>query len=348
MLSPHMSRVRTVLGDSPDPAVIADAARVLRDGGLVAFPTETVYGLGARGLSAEAVAKIFVAKGRPSTHPLILHVNGEEDARALILGEVPEHVRALMRAFWPGPLTLVLKKSARVPSAVTGGGETVALRSPAHPVAQALIRALGEPIAAPSANRYQSISPTTAQHVEKSLGDAVDLILDGGPCASGIESTVLDLSGAVPRVLRPGALPLALLRERLPGLSYEANVVASGEGAHLSPGQDARHYAPRAPVVLMGPSDDLREQVCIVSGAWGAERVGVLARAVFVPMGAEQVVMLPADAEGYGRALYAALHSMDDAGVAVIVIEGVPGDEAWAGVRDRLQRASTSHDDGET
>jgi L-threonylcarbamoyladenylate synthase len=255
MLARSMSRVVMVDRTCPDPDVIREAARVLRSDGLVAFPTETVYGLGARGLSAAAVSRIFAAKGRPQNHPLILHVHGEDDARDLMLGEPPPRVLALMRACWPGPLTLVVKKSARVPSAVTGGGDTVALRSPDHPVAQALILELGEPIAAPSANRYQTISPTTAAHVQKSLGDRVDLILDGGACTAGIESTVLDLSSAVPRVLRPGAMPLAKLRALLPELSFEADIVATDAGAHLSPGQDARHYAPRAHVVLTRPGE---------------------------------------------------------------------------------------------
>lgn len=339
MLARSMSRVVTVDSGSPDPAVIADAARVLRSGELVAFPTETVYGLGARGLSPEAVEKIFAAKGRPSTHPLILHVCGEDDARPLILGDPPERVRALMRACWPGPLTLVVKKSARVPHAVTGGGETVALRSPDHPVAQALIRALGEPIAAPSANRYQTLSPTTAAHVQKSLGDAVALVLDGGACTAGIESTVLDLSSAVPRVLRPGAMPLAQLRALLPELVFEPDVVVTGDLPHLSPGQDARHYAPRARVSLTRAGQSVKDVVTLVRAGATDARIGVLS------WGSDawdhaHVVPLPDDPEGYGRGLYAALHALDDQGVDVIVVQAVPDGEAWAGVRDRLHRAA--------
>jgi len=335
-----MARVVTVDRVSPDPRVIEEAVRVLRADDLVAFPTETVYGLGARGLSPAATAKIFAAKGRPQNHPLILHVHGEEDARDLMLEAPSERTRALMRACWPGPLTLVVKKSARVPDAVTGGGATVALRSPDHAVAQALIVALGEPIAAPSANRYQTISPTTAAHVQKSLGGAVDLILDGGECTAGIESTVLDLSSAIPRVLRPGALPLARLRALLPDLSFEEGVIATGEGAHVSPGQDARHYAPRARVVLTRPGERLPEVVA----AQSAGKVGVIACNMHEYAGGDAIV-LPREPEGYGRGLYAALHSLDDRGVAVIVIEGVPEGESWAGVRDRLQRAATSAED---
>jgi L-threonylcarbamoyladenylate synthase len=338
-----MSRVRTVDSKSPEPAVIVEAVQVLRAGGLVAFPTETVYGLGARGLSADAVARIFAAKGRPATHPLILHVAGEEDAAALMDGDVPARVRDLMRAFWPGPLTLVVKKSARVPFAVTGGGDTVAIRSPDHPVALALIRALGEPVAAPSANRYQTISPTTAAHVEKSLGDSVDVILDGGSCTAGIESTVLDVSSERPCVLRPGALSLAALRQKLPDLWYEPNQIATGDGAHVSPGQDARHYAPRARVVL---TDDGEAPQGIVAANPGG-RVGVIALGSYQPQRDERVNVLPREPEGYGRALYAALHAMDDAHVDLIVIQGVPEGDAWAGVRDRLNRAATSAHDGD-
>ncbi len=340
MIARSMSRVVTVDSGSPDPAVIADAVRVLRAGALVAFPTETVYGLGARGLAPDAVTKIFLAKGRPSSHPLILHVCGEDDARPLIQGDLPERVRAMMRACWPGPLTLVVKKSALVPDAVTGGGDTVALRSPDHPVAQALIHALGEPIAAPSANRYQTISPTTAAHVQKSLGDSVDLILDGGACMAGIESTVLDLSSAVPRVLRPGAMPLGRLRALLSDVVFDGSVVVAGDAPHLSPGQDARHYAPRARVVLTRHGQSLKDATDLVRAGATHGRVGVLAWSEHVTSGSERVVSLPGEAEGYGRALYAALHSLDDSGVDVIVIEAVPDDEAWAGVRDRLQRAA--------
>ncbi len=340
MIARSMSRVVTVDSGSPDPAAIADAVRVLRAGGLVAFPTETVYGLGACGLAPDAVAKIFAAKGRPSTHPLILHVCGEDDARPLILGDVPERVRAMMRACWPGPLTLVVKKSARVPDAVTGGGDTVALRSPDHAVAQALIRALGEPIAAPSANRYQTVSPTTAAHVQKSLGDSVDLVLDGGACTAGIESTVLDLSSSVPRVLRPGALPLGRLRALLSDVVFEPDVVAVGDGARLSPGQDARHYAPRARVVLTRAGQSAKDAAALVRTGPTPARVGVVAWGAHVHGADPHVVSLPKTPEGYGHGLYAALHALDDRGVDVIVIEAVPDDEAWAGVRDRLQRAA--------
>lgn len=343
MLVRPMGRVVTIDRTHPDPAVIADAARVLRADGLVAFPTETVYGLGARGLSPAAVAKIFAAKGRPQNHPLILHVYGETDARDLMIASPTARVRELMRACWPGPLTLVVRRSARVPDAVTGGGDTVALRSPDHPVARALIAELGEPIAAPSANRYQTISPTMAAHVQKSLGDAVDLVLDGGACIAGIESTVLDLSTDVPRVLRPGALPLPMLRGLVPDLVFEAGVVARGEGAHLSPGQDARHYAPRARVVLVRGDEAVRD---VVAAQPTGAKVGVLACGELARAGDEHVIALPRDAAGYSRGLYAALHALDDAGADVIVIQGVPDDEAWAGARDRLERAAAREPSG--
>src|SRR5688572_1548509 len=206
-----MARVVAIDADAPAREIVVDAARVLREGGLVAFPTETVYGLGARLHDEQALARVFAAKGRPASHPLIAHVSGIDQARELA-ADWDARAEVAARAFWPGPLTLVVPRSARVPAAATGGAATIAIRAPSHPVARALIAELGEPIAAPSANRYQTLSPTLASHVQKSLGERVDLILDGGPCSAGIESTVLDLSRGAPRVLRPGAVGLSELR----------------------------------------------------------------------------------------------------------------------------------------
>jgi L-threonylcarbamoyladenylate synthase len=239
-----MPRVVAVDARAPPPEIIADAVQVLRAGGLVAMPTETVYGLAARALDEEAVARVYAVKGRPPHHPLIAHVEGEEQARKLA-ASWPERASVLARAFWPGPLTVVVDRAAHVPAAVAGGGPSIAIRAPSHPVALALLHALGEPLAAPSANRFQGLSPTMAEHVVKQLGDAVDLVLDAGPCESGIESTVVDLRGGRPRILRPGALDLAALRRVLQDVEAPNESLRASE-PRVSPGMEARHYAPRA------------------------------------------------------------------------------------------------------
>jgi L-threonylcarbamoyladenylate synthase len=317
---------------------IALAVRLLREGKLVAFPTETVYGLGARALDAAAVARIFEAKGRPRSHPLIAHVAGEEDARGLAR-EWSGRASRLARAFWPGPLTLVVPRAGHVPDIVAGGGDSIAVRAPAHPVARALIEALGEPIAAPSANRYQTLSPTRAEHVVKSLGDRVDLVLDGGACESGIESTVVDVRGERARVLRPGALSMAALRAIEGDLEVAEGVVAE-DVERASPGMDARHYAPRARVVVA----ESREGA-IAEARSRAERgrVGLVIRggATGATLDGIDVRVLPDAPVGYAAALFATLHALDDAGATAIVIEAVPEGEAWWAVADRLKRAAT-------
>ena len=342
-IPPRVTRnpTRTVIVDpeAPDTRVIEDAARVLRDGGLVAFPTETVYGLGARGLDPAAVARIFAAKGRPSTHPLILHVAGEEDAR-LLAATWCDRASRLARAFWPGPLTLVVPRGAHVPASVAGGGTSIALRAPAHPVARALIVALGEPIAAPSANRYQSLSPTTAEHVRKSLEGRIELIVDGGACSAGIESTVVDVRFDVATILRPGALDLASIRAVLPDIRVDAGATVVAEDAlRASPGMDARHYAPRAPLfVVEGRTETVR--VAHARAAAGA-RVGLVLRGDAAPTDlAIEVFVLADDPVAYAYGLFATLHALDDAGVEAVVVEAVPGDERWWAVADRLRRAS--------
>jgi L-threonylcarbamoyladenylate synthase len=317
-----MARVLSIDGGAPDAAVLAEAVRVLRAGGLVAMPTETVYGLAARALDEQAVARVYAAKGRPTHHPLIAHVEGEAQARALA-ASWPERASLVAKAFWPGPLTVVVD------------------RAPAHPVALALLHALGEPLAAPSANRFQGLSPTTAAHVVKQLGDAVDLVLDAGPCAAGIESTVVDLRGPRPRVLRPGALDPASLRRVLPDLETPGESLRGGE-ARVSPGMEARHYAPRARLIVADTWEEARR---IAYGlASGGARVGLVThekRTTSVP---EQQILarsLPRDPAQYARLLYRTLHDLDDAGVDAIVVQGVPDDEAWWAVTDRLRRGST-------
>jgi L-threonylcarbamoyladenylate synthase len=348
-----MPRVIAVNPGAPEASALVEAARVLRAGGLVAFPTETVYGLGALALDADALARVFEAKGRPTHHPLIAHVENVVAARALAL-TWPDAAEELARAFWPGPLTLVVERASHVPAAVAGGASSIALRVPAHPVALALLAHLGAPIAAPSANRYQGISPTTAAHVVKELGDRVDLVLDGGMCTAGIESTVVDVRVAPVRVLRLGAADLSVLRRAAPGLRIPSDD-PDAAATRSSPGMDARHYAPRARLVV-APSraDALREATHVSSLAslkTKSARVGLVLRgdagdgdAGAAESGANAglvVRVLPADPEGYASRLYETLHALDDAGVAAIVVESVPSGDAWLAVADRLKRGST-------
>jgi len=330
-------RVLAVNPIRPEPAVIAEAAAVLARGGLVAFPTETVYGVGARGLRGDEVARIFAAKERPAGHPLILHVDGEAMARTAALAWSPR-AEAVTRALWPGPLTVVVPRAACVPDAATGGLDTVGLRAPAHAVALALIAATGEPLAAPSANAHTHVSPTTADHVVRSLGDRVDLVLDGGPCAHGIESTVLDLTSDPPRVLRAGATSLERLRGILPDVVYET-LTLTDDAPRAAPGLASKHYAPRARVVLV-PAPSLLE------AATAAGRVSVIAwsdaaRLALASAPLTHVALLPPDATGYAHSLFAALHAADAAAVDLVVIESVPLDPAWWAVADRLRRAAT-------
>ncbi|MDP1832146.1 MAG: L-threonylcarbamoyladenylate synthase [Geothrix sp.] len=324
-----MTRLLQVSG--PDDAAILEAAGILLSGGLVAFPTETVYGLGADGLNPEAVARIYAVKGRPATNPVILHVDSVASAQALA-SQWPAEAQILADRFWPGPLTLVLPASAAVPSIVRAGGPSVALRCPAHPVALALIRAAGRPLAAPSANRSQHLSPTCAGHVASSLGEAVDLILDGGPTAAGLESTILDLSGAHARILRPGPIAPADLAAIIGPVELWEGAVTAGE-LQAAPGMAERHYAPRARLDLVARGAGLRE----ASGRVAYVGLGTLPP---LPEGVRGI-LLPLDAEAVGARIYALLHELDDAGFDRVVLERPPEDEAWLALRDRLRRAST-------
>lgn len=303
---------------APDAAVIARAADWLRAGRLVAFPTETVYGLGAHALDAAAVRRVFTAKGRPASNPLIVHVADRQQVE-MVVADWPAVADRLADRFWPGPLTLVLPKSPAVPAEVTAGGPTVAVRCPAHPVAQALIRAAGVPVAAPSANRSTGLSPTRAEHVLKSLGGCVDLIVDGGPCPGGIESTVIDVTGPVVRVLRPGPVSVPMLEAVVGPVA----VGSTGEGAARSPGLMARHYSPRTPLRLIDPRE--REAV-----------TAALARA-----GRRFVVCdLPAEPTAAAAVLYDTLHRLDESGAELILVPWPPEGPEWAAVRDRLARAA--------
>jgi len=283
-------------------AQIEETARVLREGGLVAFPTETVYGLGANALDVKAVRKIFKAKGRPLSSPLIVHVTGVAMAKKLA-AEWPAKAEKLARKFWPGPLTIVVPKKAVVPDLVTAGFPSVGLRMPAHPVAQRLLRASGVPLAAPSANRFRAVSPTTAAHVAKAFPGL--MVLDGGPCAVGIESTVVSFAGPQPKILRPGMVTRTQI-EKVIGR------VEEGQGGE-SPGQHARHYSPKTRIVI-----------------GQAPKKG---NGVRLELGPD-----PADA---AENLYATLHSLDGIGYEWIAVEMPPDKPGWAAVRDRLQRAAS-------
>ena len=300
---------------------IAEAVRILRAGGLVAFPTETVYGLGANALDPEAVARIYAAKGRPSTSPLIVHVASVEAAKALV-SEWPESADRLAQQFWPGPLTLILPKRPIVPDIVTAGLPAVGIRIPAHPFALALLREVGIPLAAPSANRFTHLSPVTAEHVRNSLGDRVDMVLDGGPAKVGIESTVLSLAGP-PTILRPGMVT----REQIEAVIEPVSTLAqAGAGPHPAPGMTRKHYSPRTPLKLIEPGGELPE--------------GRVAFVGFAAAEAARAVLLPRDPQAYAAAIYGVLHELDGEGYDVIAVEEPPDEPVWEGIRDRLRRAS--------
>jgi L-threonylcarbamoyladenylate synthase len=328
--------------DNPDAAAIARGAELLRAGGLVAFPTETVYGLGAHALDAAAVRRIYEAKGRPSYNPLIVHIAESAAARELVV-EWPTVAEELSRAFWPGPITLVLRKRRQVPDEVTAALDSVALRMPAHPVALALLRAARIPVAAPSANRSTQLSPTTAYHVERSLGNSVDLILDGGPTSVGIESTVLDVRGSRPIILRPGMIGPRELEPIVGPVSFASDAGGARDAGLASPGMLDRHYAPLARLELFDASAAVLAASRVAELERAGERVGALVRrAAFTP--GPHVIRMPDDPRSYAQRLYDALHSLDDAGCSAVLVERVPPDEAWAAIRDRLERAA--HDAG--
>ena len=326
---------------APDAHLLAPAADALRRGRLVAFPTETVYGLGAYALDPLAVARIYAAKGRPAYNPLIVHVADVEAARPLA-GHWPDAAERLAAAFWPGPLTLVLPKAYSVPDAVTAGLPNVALRVPAHPVAHALLGLAGVPVAAPSANRSTQVSPTTAEHVVRGLGDRVDFVVDGGPCPVGIESTVVSLAGARPTVLRPGTLSVDELRAVVPDVvAASADPAGDSRAARPSPGMLDRHYAPRATVRVL-PADARDAAIRTAAGEVDAgRRVGGILLEDAKDRRIDPVMRMPDDPAAYAARLYAALHAMDDAGCDVVVVDPVPPGAAWDGVRDRIRRAST-------
>ncbi|MBY0528531.1 MAG: threonylcarbamoyl-AMP synthase [Gemmataceae bacterium] len=321
----------------PDAAAIARAAAVLRQGGLVAFPTETVYGLGANALDANAVARIFAAKGRPPINPIIVHVTDAIQAQQLATAW-PDSAQRLADRFWPGPLTLVLPRREIVPDIVTAGGPTVGLRVPAHSIARALLAAADVPIAAPSANPSTGVSATRAEHVLRGLGDRIDLLLDGGPTSGGLESTVLDLTTTPARLLRPGLITAAEI-EAVIGPVARRGGQASAESETLrSPGLLARHYAPRTVLECVEEGSNRAVELCRLG-----LRVGWLAFGKTQTLQHEGlfVVLMERDPARYAADLYAQLHALDEAGVDRIVVTLPPDSEAWTAVRDRLRRASS-------
>jgi L-threonylcarbamoyladenylate synthase len=311
-------------------SIVDEALHVLTRGGLVALPTETVYGLAARADSAEACARIYEAKGRPSTHPLIVHVSGIEAAKLLVAARAHDALSRYGATFWPGPLTLVLPRTARVPDLVAAGGATVAVRCPAHPVMAALLAKAPFGIAAPSANRYQGVSPTAAAHVAKSLGSSVDLLIDGGACAVGLESTIVAPGFNEPaRVLRLGGLAVDVLRAFEPGLVVDAGIDGAS-AVHASPGRDKRHYAPGCPIVFVDGLGDIPAS---------ESSIGYLTYDEPARPDLALQLALPNDSQGYAHGLYAALHEVEASGVHTLYVRRVPLDASWDAIRDRLLRA---------
>lgn len=308
-------------------AQIDEAARLLKAGGLVAFPTETVYGLGADATNAAAMARLYAVKGRPGDHPVIVHFASAEAAFAWAL-EVPEAARVLAAKFWPGPLTLVMKRAAHVGDFVTGGQDTVGLRVPGLPLAREVIAAFGGGLAAPSANRFGRVSPTTAAHVDADLGGDVDMVLDGGPCGVGIESTIVDLSRGRPVLLRPGGVSQADLEVAL-GAAIEAPDAAAPRVSGALPS----HYAPRTPARLIAT-----EALDAAIGQFGV-RAAVLAFAVPDDR-IDFWLRMPRDPRAYAQKLYGALRELDGTGSEILLIESPPDVPAWRAVLDRLRRAA--------
>lgn len=327
-----------VTPEAPEPDAIERAAAVLRWGGLVAFPTETVYGLGADALNPQAVLRIFAVKGRPADNPLIVHVAGKEQLRE-VARAIPEPAWALVERFWPGPLTLVLPRHERVPLETTGGLETVAVRMPDHAIALALIRALGRPIAAPSANLSGRPSPTAAEHVYEDLCGRIELILDGGPTRIGVESTVLDLTTSPPTILRPGGISPEQLRPILGEIRLSAEALE----ARRSPGTRYRHYHPRAEVVLIERWEEAKHRPLVERLAAGVRRLGYIGRERGLSFGNAEahVVELSPDPQEYARRLFAIFRELDQRGVEMIIVEGVEETDLGLAVMDRLRRAAS-------
>ena len=341
------TRIIQLSPDAKDLDALQQAAEILHRGGLVAFPTETVYGLGANAFNAQAVEHIFEAKERPFSDPLIVHI-----ASILQMYEVAETVPAialrLAEAFWPGPLTLILRRGAKIPPTVSAGMDTVAVRFPDHKIPQELIRIAGIPIAAPSANRFSRPSPTTAQHVVEDLHGRVELILDGGPCPIGLESTVLDLLSNPPQVLRPGGLPIEIIQKILPGIEVRSRYYDAEQGGAPSPGMLLRHYSPKAHLVLFSgnpgavchhmrtTAQQLVDQGHKVGMMIAAEDAGC-----FTGLDVHLKVLGPVDhLEQIAANLFSAMRDLDNIGVDDILAGTFSLDGLGLAIRDRLLRAA--------
>jgi L-threonylcarbamoyladenylate synthase len=317
---------------------VGRASELLRSGQLVVLPTETVYGLAANAWNPAAVRRIYEVKARPPENPIIVHVAGIDLARRCV-SNWPLEAEKLAVAFWPGPLTLVLPRSAEIPPIVTAGGSTVGVRWPSHPFMQAVIRECGFPLAAPSANRAGGLSPTTAGHARASLGDGAPLIVDGGPSQVGIESSVLDLSSSPPRLLRPGMIHAESLAAILG--DGRLNVGAGPSGPLRSPGLLPKHYSPKTPLVVLGWTDDADLAARVAGFHAPSRKIHVVAH-TRIPRGDQfgRVAVIPREPSAYARAIYAELHQCDEAGAELIVVESPPEGEEWRGIADRLERAA--------
>ncbi len=329
---------------------LEEAARILREGGLVAFPTETVYGLGANALDEEAAKKIYAAKGRPSDNPLIAHISSPEELKPLA-AEVPDMAKKLMDCYWPGPMTLVFKKTDLVPYGTTGGLDTVAVRMPSDPVAKTLIRLSGVPIAAPSANSSGRPSPTTADHVWQDMEGKIDMIVDGGPVGIGLESTIIDVTGPVAMILRPGAITIEMVRETLGEAEMDPAILGPmKEGEHpKAPGMKYRHYAPKAPLTLVeGEMDQVVKTINRLAreALKEGKKVGIICTdetRTCYPAGMIQSIGIRAKEETVAHNLYAVLREFDDLGADVIYSESFPGDQIGQAIMNRLTKAAGYH-----
>lgn len=329
---------------------LEEAARILREGGLVAFPTETVYGLGANALDEEAAKKIYAAKGRPSDNPLIAHISSPEELKPLA-AEIPDMAKKLMDCYWPGPMTLVFKKTDLVPYGTTGGLDTVAVRMPSDPVAKTLIRLAGVPIAAPSANSSGRPSPTTADHVWQDMEGKIDMIVDGGPVGIGLESTIIDVTGPVAMILRPGAITIEMVRETLGEAEMDPAILGPmKEGEHpKAPGMKYRHYAPKAPLTLVeGEMDQVVKTINRLAREALKEekKVGIICTdetRTCYPAGMIQSIGIRAKEETVAHNLYAVLREFDDLGADVIYSESFPGDQIGQAIMNRLTKAAGYH-----
>lgn len=343
-------RIKVTDSDRIKEEELGEAARILREGGLVAFPTETVYGLGANALDEEAAKKIYAAKGRPSDNPLIAHISSPEELKQLA-AEIPDMAKKLMDCYWPGPMTLVFKKTDLVPYGTTGGLDTVAVRMPSDPVAKTLIRLAGVPIAAPSANSSGRPSPTTADHVWQDMEGKIDMIVDGGPVGIGLESTIIDVTGPVAMILRPGAITIEMVRETLGEAEMDPAILGPmKEGEHpKAPGMKYRHYAPKAPLTLVeGEMDQVVKTINRLAreALKEGKKVGIICTdetRTCYPAGMIQSIGIRAKEETVAHNLYAVLREFDDLGADVIYSESFPGDQIGQAIMNRLTKAAGYH-----